>query len=225
PQELTDASGTLAWSARYRAYGNLARLDVEQIAQPLRFQGQYHDPETGLHYNRHRYYHPETGSFITPDPIRLAGGLNSYRYAPNPTGWVDPLGLANVRGQCPGLDSGKREDKYYDSRREAFRKAKQDAGIPVTAPPLKIGRVELERAGETVYENHRPVLTREYHYQNIHGENVVIQEHSRGHIEFPAETAAGQPHFNVREYNPATGNGYRTKTLKLEAIAKHYVFK
>ncbi|KTS75533.1 type IV secretion protein Rhs [Pseudomonas oryzihabitans] len=109
PQELTDASGTLAWSARYRAYGNLARLDVEQIAQPLRFQGQYHDPETGLHYNRHRYYHPETGSFITPDPIRLAGGLNSYRYAPNPTGWVDPLGLANVRGQCPSGETGRQD--------------------------------------------------------------------------------------------------------------------
>ncbi len=108
PQELTDANGTLAWSARYRAYGNLARLDIEQIAQPLRFQGQYHDPETGLHYNRHRYYHPETGSFITPDPIRLAGGLNSYRYAPNPTGWVDPLGLANVKGQCPGQTQKKR---------------------------------------------------------------------------------------------------------------------
>uniref|UniRef100_UPI001F4FF3C4 polymorphic toxin type 47 domain-containing protein n=1 Tax=Pseudomonas rhizoryzae TaxID=2571129 RepID=UPI001F4FF3C4 len=80
-----------------------------QIAQPLRFQGQYHDPETGLHYNRHRYYHPETGSFITPDPIRLAGGLNSYRYAPNPTGWVDPLGLANVKGQCPG---GEKADPW-----------------------------------------------------------------------------------------------------------------
>nr|WP_256586923.1 RHS repeat-associated core domain-containing protein [Pseudomonas sp. Irchel 3E19] len=97
PQELTDYSGEIMWSAKYRAYGNLAALDVSEIDNPLRFQGQYFDAETGLHYNRHRYYNPGTGRFLTPDPIKLAGGLNSYQYVPNPTGWVDPLGLNN----CP----------------------------------------------------------------------------------------------------------------------------
>ncbi|MGN8346893.1 RNase A-like domain-containing protein, partial [Pseudomonas sp. SMV71] len=71
----------------------------EQLEQPLRFQGQYFDPESGLHYNRHRYYNPETGRYLTPDPSKLAGGLNGYRYTVNPTGWVDPLGLAC---NCPG---------------------------------------------------------------------------------------------------------------------------
>ncbi|WP_236562942.1 RHS repeat-associated core domain-containing protein [Pseudomonas koreensis] len=93
PQELTDYSGAIMWSAKYRAYGNLAALDVSEIDNPLRFQGQYFDTETGLHYNRHRYYSPSTGRFLTPDPVKLAGGLNNYQYAPNPTGWVDPLGL------------------------------------------------------------------------------------------------------------------------------------
>ncbi|GFM66098.1 hypothetical protein PSCICJ_22160 [Pseudomonas cichorii] len=97
PQELTDYSGEILWSAQYRAYGNLSALDVAEIDNPLRFQGQYFDAETGLHYNRHRYYNPGTGRFLTPDPIKLAGGLNNYRYVPNPTGWVDPLGLNN----CP----------------------------------------------------------------------------------------------------------------------------
>nr|WP_232013100.1 RHS repeat-associated core domain-containing protein [Pseudomonas fluorescens] len=97
PQELTDYSGEIMWSAKYRAYGNLAALDVSEIDNPLRFQGQYFDAETGLHYNRHRYYNPGTGRFLTPDPIKLAGGLNSYQYVPNPTGWVDPLGLS---GNC-----------------------------------------------------------------------------------------------------------------------------
>ncbi|MFJ5257528.1 RHS repeat-associated core domain-containing protein [Pseudomonas sp. NPDC088414] len=98
PQELTDYSGEIMWSAKYRAYGNLAALDVSEIDNPLRFQGQYFDAETGLHYNRHRYYNPGTGRFLTPDPIKLAGGLNNYQYVPNPTGWVDPLGLST----CPG---------------------------------------------------------------------------------------------------------------------------
>ncbi len=101
PQELTDYSGDIMWSAKYRAYGNLATLDVAEIDNPLRFQGQYFDAETGLHYNRHRYYNPGSGRFLTPDPIKLAGGLNNYQYVPNPTGWVDPLGLASAIGNYP----------------------------------------------------------------------------------------------------------------------------
>ncbi|WP_337049669.1 RHS repeat-associated core domain-containing protein [Serratia fonticola] len=71
--------------------------------QPLRFQGQYFDAESGLHYNRYRYYSPETARFITPDPIGLAGGLNQTQYGPNPTGWVDLLGLASVKRVPSGL--------------------------------------------------------------------------------------------------------------------------
>jgi len=79
-------------------------LDVNEVDNPLRFQGQYFDAETGLHYNRHRYYNPSAGRFLTPDPIKLAGGLNSYQYVPNPTGWIDPLGLNG----CPGQGKFKR---------------------------------------------------------------------------------------------------------------------
>jgi RHS repeat-associated protein len=61
---------------------------------PLRFLGQYFDAETGLHYNRHRYYDPEIAGFISQDPIGLMGGINTYAYAPNPLSWIDPLGLA-----------------------------------------------------------------------------------------------------------------------------------
>ncbi|WP_409290182.1 RHS repeat-associated core domain-containing protein, partial [Pseudomonas sp. KCJK8927] len=61
---------------------------------PIRFQGQYHDHETGLHYNRYRYYDPRVGQFIAQDPISYAGGLNLYAYTVNPTVWTDPLGLA-----------------------------------------------------------------------------------------------------------------------------------
>ncbi|WP_248756120.1 RHS repeat domain-containing protein, partial [Pseudomonas sp. MWU12-3091] len=101
PQELTDYSGDIVWSAKYSAYGktNSVELAIEDyLDQPLRFQGQYFDAESGLHYNRHRYYDPDVGRYLTPDPVRLAGGLNQYRYVPNPTGWVDPLGLTS---NCP----------------------------------------------------------------------------------------------------------------------------
>ncbi len=79
PQELTDQSGELVWSVHYRAYGNVVKKVVESVENKLRFQGQYYYPETGLHYNRHRYYDPQTARFISLDPIGLLGGINNYQ--------------------------------------------------------------------------------------------------------------------------------------------------
>ena len=87
---------------------------VENIVSPLRFQGQYYDNETGLHYNRHRYYSPKTGRFTTIDPIGLAGGLNNYQYVPNPINWVDPLGLINVQGAFTCCGNNSTGYKTYD---------------------------------------------------------------------------------------------------------------
>ncbi|EPW8570692.1 RHS repeat-associated core domain-containing protein, partial [Morganella morganii] len=98
PEELTDSQGRIIWHGDYSLWGKLKR-EQHPIAgfrgqQNLRFQGQYFDRETGLHYNTFRYYAPDTGRFTQQDPIGLAGGLNLYQYAPNPVGWVDPWGLS-----------------------------------------------------------------------------------------------------------------------------------
>jgi len=108
PQELTDHEGKVAWSAQYKAWGE-AKEAISEAARnagmrnPIRFQGQYFDDETGLHYNRYRYYDPNGGRYITADPIGLLGGMNAYQYAPNPTGWIDPLGLrpTSNKAACP----------------------------------------------------------------------------------------------------------------------------
>ncbi|WP_372588202.1 RHS repeat-associated core domain-containing protein [Acidovorax sp. BLS4] len=63
------------------------------IEQPFRFQGQQFDEETGLHYNRYRYYDPAVGKFASQDPIGLHGGSHLQMYASNPFSWIDPLGL------------------------------------------------------------------------------------------------------------------------------------
>ena len=99
PLEVADSDGNLVWVGQYRAWGQLERAkdgngERASTDNPLRFQGQYHDEETGFHYNRFRYYDPAVGRFTTQDPIGLMGGENLYQYAPNPTGWVDPLGLS-----------------------------------------------------------------------------------------------------------------------------------
>jgi len=96
PRAVTDRNGKLVWEADYDEYGR-AVIREGGIEQPIRFQGQYEDGETGLHYNFFRYYDPETGRYITKDPIGLEGGFNGYAYTPNPINWVDPLGLTCTR--------------------------------------------------------------------------------------------------------------------------------
>ncbi len=102
PLEVTDERSAVRWSGQYGSFGEVrhqsegfSRL-VNRTAmahQPLRYAGQYADGETGLHYNLFRYYDPQVGRFIVQDPIGLNGGWNLYQYAPNPLGWIDPLGL------------------------------------------------------------------------------------------------------------------------------------
>jgi RHS repeat-associated protein len=96
PIRLLGEHGTVAWDARYKAWGEVLKRGVTKVSQHLRFQGQYADEETGLHYNRFRYYDPQVGRFLTQDPIQISGGENPYQYAPNPTDWTDPLGLKRI---------------------------------------------------------------------------------------------------------------------------------
>ncbi|EFX6080698.1 RHS repeat protein [Shigella boydii] len=71
------------------------RGELDPEADPgLLYAGQWQDVESGLCYNRFRYYEPETGMYLVSDPLGLQGGEQTYRYVPNPCGWVDPLGLA-----------------------------------------------------------------------------------------------------------------------------------
>ena len=65
----------------------------ENFRCPFKYQGQYYDPEIELCYNRFRYYHPETGRYISEDPIKLLGGFNVFAYVSDTNAWVDLLGL------------------------------------------------------------------------------------------------------------------------------------
>ncbi|QGA47884.1 RHS repeat-associated core domain-containing protein [Pseudomonas brassicacearum] len=239
PQELTSYSGKVVWSARYNGYGKLTGLEHgggEQLEQPLRFQGQYHDLESGLHYNRHRYYNPETGRYLTPDPIKLAGGLNAYQYVPNPTGWVDPLGL-NAR--CPGSKNKPAEGEQKSepplpelSRHGAFRQAKLDAGVPKTQQPDLIydattGKTHqysyarmTDKSGESVLTSEgKPILAREYQFTRPDGSKVIVQDHSAGHqYKQPGNRGDQKAHFNLRPIE-------NKRTGKINNANDHYYFK
>lgn len=94
PQAIYDERGALAWSGQYRAWGAMLAPPEEKVKCNPRFQGQWFDEETGLHYNMFRYYDPQAGRYLSSDPIGLQGGMNLFAYVPDPTRWIDPLGLS-----------------------------------------------------------------------------------------------------------------------------------
>lgn len=103
PLQATDKAGNVVWAASYDAFGRatiITAVATEQrpsITSNLRLPGQYEDEETGLYYNWNRYYDPDTGRYITPDPLGMDAGVNYYVYVQgNPTGMVDPSGLLSL---------------------------------------------------------------------------------------------------------------------------------
>ncbi len=95
PEALTDTNGEAVWAASYDAWGNVKEEhNPNNLHQPIRLPGQYHDLETNLHYNRHRYYDPKLGNYINQDPIGLSSGEpNLTVYPRNPIQEIDPHGL------------------------------------------------------------------------------------------------------------------------------------
>jgi RHS repeat-associated protein len=96
---------------------------------PIRFPGQYHDPETGWHYNHHRYYQPTTGRYTAPDPLGLAPAPNPHTYPTNPTTHTDPLGLAPCDARnTPGTATGGENLRPVSEGEQWLRGAKGNAG-------------------------------------------------------------------------------------------------
>lgn len=94
PEALVGRSGDVVWRADRTVWGERRAGSAGDADTPIGFAGQYYDEETGLYYNRYRYYDPEACRFVSRDPIELRGGINVYSYEVNPLSWIDPLGLA-----------------------------------------------------------------------------------------------------------------------------------
>jgi len=105
PREMMDEQGDIVWRRKHSTWGSTKLWPMVQTAAandalhcPFVFPGQYEDQESGLHYNRHRYYNPQTAQYLSPDPLGLEGGFTPQSYVHNPNGWIDPLGLAGCNG-------------------------------------------------------------------------------------------------------------------------------
>jgi RHS repeat-associated protein len=106
PRMVSAPDGSAVWLADYASFG-AARIAHGTFRNPLRAPGQYFDEETGLHYNRFRYYSTELGRYITRDPLGFLAELNFYRYADNnPINLADPYGLWTWGGVAKGAVAG-----------------------------------------------------------------------------------------------------------------------
>jgi RHS repeat-associated protein len=98
PRMVSAPDGSVIWLADYAGFGS-ARIAHGSFRNPLRAPGQYFDEETGLHYNRFRYYSPELARYLSRDPLSLLAGSNFYSYTTNnPINHSDPLGLFDWKG-------------------------------------------------------------------------------------------------------------------------------
>jgi RHS repeat-associated protein len=112
PTEMLNADGDLVWHPRTTLWG-VAAPSADGASCPLRFPGQYHDPETALNYNYHRYYDPGTGRYDANDPLGLAAGPNPQIYVRNPANWFDPLGLSPCKPLWTSTKTQTRAQNAY----------------------------------------------------------------------------------------------------------------
>ena len=118
---MYDSEGNKTWDCTLDIYGKVLAVNKgTEFDCPFRFQGQYADEETGLYYNRFRYYDPNTGNYLNQDPIGLAGGNPTlYGYVFDPNTQIDPF----------GLDCGKKKitaiAPYYPPNDGALGKSKR----------------------------------------------------------------------------------------------------
>ncbi|MDP8100375.1 RHS repeat domain-containing protein [Phocoenobacter atlanticus] len=124
--ELCNENGEIIWQGQQALWGEFSEKSASDISCDLRYQGQIHDRETGLYYNRYRYYDTDSCQYLSSDPIGLAGGIRPQAYVADPIGWVDPLGLTGhaehdnvpqiVKNKRDGLAREKRAQKILEKR-------------------------------------------------------------------------------------------------------------
>jgi RHS repeat-associated protein len=204
-EELIVASGDIVWECSFQLWGKrIQEIEHISIQHNLRYQGQYLDRETGLHYNTFRYYDPDIGRFTQPDPIGLLGWFNLYQYAPSGLIRVDPFGLScsfnsksnRWRNNETGRFTKRPTDPSELARYGKVNKADIDAwatqrGIPNTwhADPKRFP------SGEFRYEGQG--------YQ-VHGNGIDPTTKAK----WPTANSANGPTASIK--NTINGQNYRT---------------
>ncbi|MEU5400607.1 putative T7SS-secreted protein [Streptomyces sp. NPDC005963] len=201
PTELISETGDIAWRCRSTLWGITAWNTDASGYTPLRFPGQYHDPETGLHYNYLRHYDPGTGRYVSPDPLGLAPNSNPVSYVGNPKSQSDYLGLApndyspdkEPEDKVPSGEHYSTEDlarvaEHLGTRVDPWEvndamianiRARMEAGLPLSEGQIYFMRHELTEAklmdeGMPYEEAHEIALKTHPHLKN-YSPDVIAQ--------------------------------------------------
>jgi RHS repeat-associated protein len=209
PEAMYREDGEAVWTCELNSYGKVRNFQGGSKTDcPFRYQGQYEDAETGLYYNRFRYYSPEEGVYLSQDPVSLLGSFTTYGYVHDPNSWVDILGLFKtvifpkdkVISQVTIKMQGKREWDY--------RAANEAAGIKSVRGKTTID-AHVQQYGDVVWHHAS--------YNADTNECVMQLVRTPDHIaKIPHEGA-------VKQFEAATGTTYGEAGAKAKAkeLNKH----
>jgi RHS repeat-associated protein len=175
PERLLDDAGAVACELRRSAWGETEVAPGARASTPIRFQGQYEDEETGLSYNRWRYYDKRLALFVAPDPMGLDEETNLWRFVFSPLGWTDPLGLASQARGCTLTDAER--VALQRERRRKRREAKSRAQIG--QKPSGEGRRAKAKAAELARQKKAKQLARERQRQQQAAANQIANRSGR----------------------------------------------
>ncbi|MFF1636581.1 DUF6531 domain-containing protein [Streptomyces sp. NPDC058246] len=199
PTELVDECGHIAWRTRTTLWGTTTWASDSTGYTPLRFPGQYFDPETGLHYNHFRHYDPETARYLSPDPLGLTPAPNPVAYVHNPHTWIDPLGLKCTPPRGHTSQPAFKDDPYHpDQVEQRILDMRNLYGIKEPLPSGMIGSNGTQVTSKTLW-NHGPY-------------RIDVENPNPGQ-------RAGQLHFQDQS-NPTAKYQYNFDTGKFEGLPR-----
>ena len=186
PLRLTDEAGNIVWNVHYDIFGKIDKLKINEVHNPIRMQGQYEDEETGLYYNRYRYYDPVISAYVGQDPLGLGAGENVYSYVKNSFGWIDPLGL------CSKKSGSSTETKNDDFAKETFLPDKyyENNHAPMQGTPgdrfdfkrlgssgkIEESRVIYDKGGKQIYRTDYSDHNNRFHHTDPHLHEYIYQD-------------------------------------------------
>jgi len=212
PAQLYKEDGVLFWEGELDSYGKLRMEKGETGSCPFRYQGQYEDSETGLYYNRFRYYSPEEGIYLSRDPLRIWGGTRLYGYVHDPNSWLDPFGLSAYSQRRREREKGKhtRNSEYPHGNRKKVRERVIKANTNARGQIIDPATGDVIPASQVTIEHKMPVVQ----HWNTQGYNQTKQQRKDWYNDEnnltvkPKATNSGEGAKMPDQYRQDTGLNY-----------------